>query len=363
MRASSLVKTNFREPNLTDIYRLTASFTIVWFHSSLLYNTPSYFGVQYFLNNFLLSWALVFFYASTAKFALLSNLRDFSLSKITNRVLGIMKLMLVFACLYEALRYFRSLFPGFQFVPLVSLLSSGLLGNRAQAAFDFWKTVNSSPAYFLFYVLLIYFYALFFSLLYKHCPNKGIFGGIILISSVSLLIFYSSSVAFFLGQMFLLDRELVTMPTLAAFSYVFLVRRFGTKKTIWLPPLKLGLLLILPIALFTWSQWFWQNNFHWRQDSLFLLTFVLLVILNHYSSLGGSLAQNLSAWGQKYSLGIFLLHPFALAFLDHLIPDLLALLGLNSVLLAFVAINLSGFFLALVATKILLKHVPAIVTI
>src|ERR1039458_5916917 len=108
MEAQAPFEPPVRHANLTDILRWFGCFAIVWNHSDYYSMLGRWRPGVDMGKSLLISWAMPFFYISTARFALSSNRHQFSWNKIRRRVFNLTRLIALCCLVYEAWRVLDS---------------------------------------------------------------------------------------------------------------------------------------------------------------------------------------------------------------------------------------------------------------
>ncbi|HYD35214.1 MAG TPA: hypothetical protein VD999_04060 [Vitreimonas sp.] len=336
-----------RPANLTDCYRLIAAICIVWLHSSFVLKLPP---LQQTLISqaqvLFLSWALPFFYFTTAEFSLLSVYKHADILYSWSRVKKFIVLIL------------------FHSVVMFSLMMTGqfLAGNFSRLEnwlgwyFYSLKYGNPSAVIFLFHALLIYLAA--------HLVQK--LGQLVSLKIVKCLLVIGMILTwFFCYQLPLIFRA--TGLTISLTSWVgmmvgFIVTLlpfsyFSPAKKVLTMPMLLAV-VVLPMLMSGLPYLLWPQALPLQVAALILLGITLHGLRRIFAHLSGALAQRLSQWGQEYSLGIFLLHGPIMKTIDWLMTKLLAANDGGSELLGvWLAINLLTLGLTLVMV-VLVAHSP-----
>lgn len=357
--------TTDRPPNLIDILRIFAAFSIVWYHSNYFYRSDfllfqdSYRQFQVLV----FYWAMPFFYTATAYFALVSNLKFPSWEQRFSRVTRVFSLLFVYSLLFE--------------VPRLVMLYQGRLknyspfhmlddGNSVQAIITaLAKSIyqgNYSHLYFLSHVIIIYFLAILVSLLYRKLKLKVLFTAFFCGVVVVLLIGYEQNLTLRISQLLLLTNERALIATIVGFIFALVSAK--VKKPLKLTPAKMIAVLLLLIFLLNGPEMtHLPTLLTFNVGSILFSTGLLLAGL-HYTRVISPLLARLSRWGQRYSLGIFLLHPCVQMPLDNLVPLFFPSVSIPyREIVIIIVINLAAFALSQILVRLIYQYRPALVTL
>lgn len=333
-----------RPPNITDALRALGALCVIWYHNPIYWTLDDTAGVD--LAKFvLLGWSMPFFYATSARFAFTPPSR-----KSWQRVLQLLKLVVGYFVLYEALAYLSGR-------GAVWTCLHGSAPCRPDAILMAIRTVSGTPSYYLSDVIVLV------------ALGAGLVG---LAERLGRLATYAVIALGFVAMLFadpylwglFLNPLALGCFVWSAVWWVTIGARVGTR----LKPERTRA-YGAPTTAFVLIAWgvlnaLFAQNVYWSGISNILIFGLLLQVIlsfDFFLSVRALTFRKLSEWGQRYSLGLLLLHQlwfdiaasrFAALFVATGIPSTSVFIligGLVTVLTVVTAVLLERFWPASVS--------------
>lgn len=351
-----------RPPNLTDCFRLVAALAVIFLHASypadFSYDTQQ---LIMLLQQIFASWAVPFFYVATARFALASSLRNLSLAKVMLRSRNLLLLVLLYTLLL-ALLYLGN-FVLEQKAHAITYIQQALLPEKLSETLVRLGAVltqlNPTSAHFLLHTIVITLVAYGSAWILKRTKAKRSFQFLLLCTLISSVLLpeavlkmyphyfevpYTLLITICVGFLY----ELWQKPT-------FPVKQNGTG-------ILLFNLLLLPILVLGIPTAAWHSIlFH--KSILVVFGVVVLYSTDYFAHLHATnFVAYLSHWGQRYSLGMLVIHPLIIKVYAILIPGIFSSLHPHPIVVVF-AIFLATAVTSFYITRILVSKIPWTVSI
>jgi hypothetical protein len=370
-----------RAANLVDVWRFLGSFCIVWYHSGYPALLEAW---AERVQAYCINWALPFFYVMVAFFAYTKFRRSLSestwaaLRRLMLRCWSLARLVLLYMLLYELPRALahslRSLGGGLgsaptaAYLPFGISLSGGPAGELLSRVLMSLRWANYSPAYFLVNAIFITCSCFLIASVARlgRPQHRSAIGFLLLAIAV---LYQRGGAPVYEGLGFgwpLISYALiVTGALLVSIDCGTSLRGPGTRLGRW----GSWATLLLPVVLYggistvgTGPELQGESASSLR--SLFGLVFVGAALLA--PELRGRLLARLSTWGQRYSLGIFLWHPFFFSLHGRIMmhPRVVSWLGVRHPSLTYyVVLNIAVFLLSWGVTAFLYRKMPRLVAL
>lgn len=328
-----------RPANFTDILRLLGALCIIWYHNPLFWKLGVYAEDVARVKLALLGWSMPFFYIITAKHALSNAYFE----RARDRIKSALKIMVFYGILYELV----------QLSSADSIVTSCFLSDQSGKCgtlyiFDRFRTVSSSPLYYLSDVISI----IILALLAKRHRLLALFIGTLicwnLIENDGRLWGFTLN-------------PLASGCFLLALAYEhtsFLNRLFDhAGRRVWIGA---GFPLITLTAWGIFNLNFAKDNL-WKSPSIFFISSIFLFIVYSCDKIhvtDRKFLQHISSYGQKYSFGIFTLHQLFFTVSSSLIAKILERIAITNQLVIYICLGIFVTTLSICVTVYFHRRLP-----
>ncbi len=340
-----------REANITDIFRFFACMAVIWYHSQYYGLASGITGEPWLVNVLkasILSFSMPFFYITTIYFTFHSLSVQFSIYKITNRIINLLKLLSIYCLIYELPVYIKSLYhrDAYYFLNL----SSGNLAQKAVNLFYLFIGGNHSPAYFLAIMALLYLLVALFiraqRIFSNNVPMKLFYFILMLISVFGII--FAHRIAWTFSYFIFLYLAYVGL-------YWSFKEKFGVSKKLLISNFW-HLIFLCSIIILGFGSLGHLDYLYGLNCFVYLGSFIFLFMNNWIELADFKIARVLSYLGQEYSLGVFLWHNFFQIFITFAMIRFDRFLGFSANHISYILINIMTAVLSLLFIYFVKKH-------